>query len=154
MNERPDPLAEPEGYGSRVPDSLKHLVVGHGRVAEVGPSMNATLGAGVTPGVNPTGGNDDELCSWYTPPSGDRCGEEREWQLIAGDRAEHVCHLDLCDKHLHVVASQPRFWCTQCRQDMRLEKVGAVVDGEIVWLDETGWPGRLRRPAAPPEKLF
>jgi hypothetical protein len=90
----------------------------------------------------------------YTPPDGDRCGEEREWVIAVGDMAEHVSILDLCDRHLTLIASKPRFWCTRCRQDMRLEKVGAVVDGEVTWLDESGWPGRLRRQPKPPERLF
>jgi hypothetical protein len=150
--ERPDPLAEPEGYGSKL-GGLEHLT----RRNSPGSGFalaDAGSAAGVTPGVVPDGGEDDHICSWYTPPAGVRCREERAWVIVAGDLAEHISSLDLCDNHLTVVAAQPRFWCTVCRRDMHLEKVGAVVDGEVVWLDETGWPGTLRRPELPPERLF
>jgi hypothetical protein len=144
--DRPDPLAEPEGYGSKI-GRIEHLtrksaLVGHKRAQEVGP-----------PGVVPDGGLDDEQCAWYQADSGERCRKDRGWQVVAGDAAEHVCRLDLCEYHLQLVAAQPRFWCTACRMDMRLEKVGRIRDGELIWLDPEAWPGRLRV-NKPPEKLF
>lgn len=157
MTERPDPLAEPEGYGSRIPASLRHLAgpgaVGHGRATEIFPYRENTLGAATTPG-DETGR--DGICTWTDPGTDVRCGKEREWVLLLGDINEHVTPLDLCDRHMVTVARVPRFWCTLCRQDMKLEKVGAnSSDGELIWLDESGWPATLQpNRNKPPERLF
>lgn len=155
MTERPDPLAEPEGYGSKL-GRLEHLTK---RMQQVDPPdvvhglgrARTELVAALDPGEPVV----DGLCGWYEP-TGDhaRCTEPREWVLALGDMAEHVASQDLCTRHLTIVARLPRFWCTICKQDMRLAKVGKVVDGEVAWLDETEWPGRLKRPALPPEQLF
>lgn len=150
-SERPDPLAEPEGYGSKLPPSLQRLTIGHDRPAETahGPEQYEQV-ASHMPGVAPP---DDNGCTWYEPGTDIRCPAEREWVYAVGDLAEHIAEQGLCDNHLTRVFSVSRFWCTICKQDMRVEKIGAVVDGEVVWLDKDGWPERVKR-KLPPEHLF
>lgn len=168
-DERPDPLAPPEGYGSRL-GRLAHLAgetraVQHERATEV---------AAVEPDFTTSG---DGICTWSAAFTDVRCDRPRDWCLLLGDINEHITPLDLCTVHLPVVARVPRFWCTRCRQDMHLEKVGSyrpvtivVTSGQvtartgqtlipepggIAWLDRADWPvGLGQERNKPPEKLF
>lgn len=179
QTERPDPLAEPEGYGSKL-GRLEHLTRPAGQTQRpahvIGRSRVSEVVAGVTPGDDPEFAGDGG-CTWHGLKDQVRCDQPRDWCLLLGDMAEHINPLDLCTAHLKVVASVPRFWCTLCKLDMKLEKVGSahpitivVTNGQgrheehllpepggVVWLDKADWPvglGQERNKHLPPERLF
>lgn len=137
MTERPDPLAPPEGYGSRLPASLRDTAGKH----EPGWLEGDFLDACIT---------QDGLCSEgrKSPDSPPACREERTQIWAMGDAAEHVVRIDLCDRHggeaaRRLMAGQA-IRCTSCGGQMRLESI-TTPDGTPLQKPEPPGAGFVQR---------
>lgn len=111
MNERLDPLAEPEGYGQR-----RHPV---------------PAGRQFAPG-RAKADKDDTRCDVVVGKT--RCKEERRYIWSVGCMREHTCQVDLCAGHAIEVSAMPRGTCTQCGGEMlviRKERADGVVISEL-----------------------
>lgn len=151
--QRPDPLAEPAGYGSRL-----------GRIAHL---------AGPPQAASPEFSDDetyldDGRCDVQELPNGVyaiqdamRCAADRaeHWRLACVH--EHIVRLDLCGRHVARVSSYPaRMTCNgpeggSCGAVTRIVRRAAVlVDGTLQWWPDEEAQAALPNSPLPPEKLF
>jgi hypothetical protein len=105
-NERPDPLAPPEGYGAKPPNATGYRGSGYPR---------------------------PESCSAQTGGPGVFCGRPLMVIVWWGDLAEHLFPLGYCLSHYLAVSRLVRSHCTECGKPTTIASVEYLADG--VWYD-------------------
>lgn len=137
--ERPDPLAPPEGYGSKL-GRTGHLTGADRTAASTGMVVVRS--------------SEDEGCGAINGQV--RCGLPGNWYLEIGCISEHMSPADLCDRHyrllLQRLAHGSAITCEACGLEAVCQRqYPRLPDGSLG--EDQGPPPRRVLPA-PPARLF